>query len=60
MTDEELAARYFDVFEAPDLKASGVPEDGVEHLRRYYILGACNHPEALRQLREMEATLSSE
>lgn len=54
MTDDEtLAARYFDEEQAPGLRADGMPEDGVAHLRQRYITGALANPEAVRQLREI-------
>jgi hypothetical protein len=54
MTDDEtLAARYFDEEQAGRLRADGLPEDGIAHLRQRYITDAVANPEAVRQLREI-------
>jgi hypothetical protein len=37
-SDETLAARYFDEVHAPGLRRDGLPQDGVDHLRRRYIV----------------------
>jgi hypothetical protein len=50
--DEELAARFFDEEQAPGLRRDGMPAEGIEHLRRRYIVDACASAEAVRQLRE--------
>lgn len=51
--DEALAARYFDEEQAPGLRADGMPDEGITHLRLRYIADAAANPEAMRQLREM-------
>jgi hypothetical protein len=49
---EALAARYFNENEEPGLRRDGVPEEGIEHLRRRYVNDVVANPEALRQLAE--------
>lgn len=53
MTDEELAARYFDEELAGGLRNEGMPDDGIAHLRERYIKDAIANPIAVQQLREM-------
>ncbi len=51
MSDQVLAARFFDAVQMPGLVAAGLVEDGVQHLRRTYVRDAVTNPVALRQLR---------
>jgi hypothetical protein len=46
----ELAARWFAEREEPGLRADGMPDDGIEHLRQYVIDGLLGDPEATRQV----------
>lgn len=52
MTNEELAAYYFDVAMTPALVESGMPQDGIDHLRQRYVIDACANPRAVLELRE--------
>jgi hypothetical protein len=52
--DEEhlrMSARfYWTEMLKPSLEASGVPEDGLRHMREHYVKGALENPEAMRQI----------
>lgn len=47
---EEMAGRYFDGHQAPGLRESGVPEDGIAFMRKSYIQGVLSSPEAQEQV----------
>lgn len=51
MTDEELAAQYFDEQQAPDMRRSGMPEEGIAHLRQRYLRDVALSAEAMTELR---------
>lgn len=50
---EDLAAQYFDEEQAPGLRADGMPEEGIAHLRQRYIRDAAANPDAVRELRDL-------
>jgi len=55
VSDDEmraLAARYFAENDEPGLRSDGMPDEGIDHLRRHYVDGVMASPEAQRQLRE--------
>jgi hypothetical protein len=53
--DLAMAERYWDAAFRATFVASGVPEEGLVHMRTYYAEGAIANPEAMKVIREWSA-----